>query len=352
MVGGLARSGSLGRPVATPPDIIAADLIRGVVVGAITVALMTGHINVPVLAIGAFIVMAGTVFHGAAAQSVVADLTGHDSHLRDRTNGYVSAAETSGMSLVGPPAGSAAYVITPWLPFAADALSFVGSAALLTAVPSKRRPAEAETPAPRETVRSAIAAGMSWLAKHRELRTLALLTGAANFTTNIIFATLVLFATADDGLGISPGGYGVLLAALAVGGVVGAPVAPRLLRRVSFGKAVLVAMSVRTMLWPVLALTSSAWVAGALLAVAGLASSIVTVSVTSARQHHTPREMLGRVVTTFRTLGNGTAPLGALAGGLVASGWGLRAAFWTAAIVMAVALLAGAPAVLRSSEPR
>lgn len=235
------------------------------------------------------------------------------------------------------------------MPFVADAVSFIGSAALLSAVP--KRPPRTDAPAaPHESLRAAIWSGMRWLAGHRQLRTLALLTGAANFTTTMVYALLVLYATGSDGLGLRDRDYGFLIAALAIGGIVGGPLAPRLLKRLDFHRAVFLAMAMRTLLWPLLALTSSAIVAGAALAIAGFASSVVTVSVVSARQHFTPRDMLGRVVTTFRTLGNGAGPLGALFGGLVASRWGINACFWTAGILMAICLVVASRTVLRGSS--
>ncbi|MGZ0152010.1 MFS transporter [Kribbella sp. WER1] len=328
------------------PTLIVADSVRGVAVGLIAVLVLLDRITVPMLAVGSFIVMAGAVFHGAAAQSVVANLTDHDADLRNRVNGRVSAAETAGASLIGPPAGSASFVLAPWLPFAADAVSFVGSAALLSAV-LKGQPRTDDPASTRETLRAAIWSGMKWLAGHRQLRTLALLTAAANFTTTMVYALLVLHATGNDGLGLQDRDYGFLIAALAIGGIMGGPLAPRLLRRLDFHRSVFLAMAVRTLLWPLLALTSSAVLAGAALAVAGFASSVVTVSVVSARQHFTPRDMLGRVVTTFRTLGNGAGPLGALFGGLVASRWGIDACFWTAGVLMAICLVIASRSVLR-----
>lgn len=173
------------------PTLMAADSIRGIAVGLIAILVLLDRITVPALAAGSFVVMAGAVFHGAAAQSVVANLTDHDADLRNRVNGRVSAAETAGASLIGPPAGSASFVLAPWLPFVADAVSFVGSAALLSAVP-KRQPQTDEPAAPRETLRAAIWSGVRWLTRHRQLRTLALLTGAANFTTTMVYALLVV----------------------------------------------------------------------------------------------------------------------------------------------------------------
>ena len=70
---------------------------------------------------------------------------------------------------------------------------------------------------------------------------------------------------------------------------------------------------------------------------------VVTVSIVSTRQAMVPDHLLGRVIAGFRVVGNGSAVIGAAAGGLVAAAFGLSAAPWTAAgflIVTAMPLLA------------
>jgi hypothetical protein len=62
--------------------------------------------------------------------------------------------------------------------------------------------------------------------------------------------------------------------------------------------------------------------------------------------------MLGGVVSAVRMVGNGTAPLGALAGGLLASIWGLRAPMIGAALVLAVATGLAVYAQFRAREDR
>jgi MFS family permease len=292
--------------------------------------------------------VSGSIFHGAAQQALIADLTDDDPAGRDKMNGQMSSLEVGGTSLVGPPLGSAAYSLASWIPYLADAISFAFSAVCMAALPTSRRQETRST----ESVRTAIRAGAVFLLHHVELRTLALLTGAANFTTNCALVVLVLYATDPNGLGLNEASYGLLIAALALGGVLAGPLAPRLLRRVGDRALVVIALGIRALVWPAIALTEQPVVVAIALAVAGFASTCVTVTVTSARQRLSPREMLGRVVTAFRTLGNGAAPLGAVAGGAIAAVAGLRATLVVAGGLLAAALLLSLPILLRSRGSR
>jgi predicted MFS family arabinose efflux permease len=73
--------------------------------------------------------------------------------------------------------------------------------------------------------------------------------------------------------------------------------------------------------------------------------NIVTVSL---RQQIVPSELLGRVNSVYRMLGWGLMPLGALAGGLVAHTFGLRAPFPVAGVLRGIALLVALPVLVRA----
>jgi MFS family permease len=68
---------------------------------------------------------------------------------------------------------------------------------------------------------------------------------------------------------------------------------------------------------------------------------------TSVRQILTPKDMLGRVAATLTTAIYGVRPIGALAAGAVATGYGTPAAIWLAAGLFAISVLA----ILRSPAP-
>lgn len=325
--------------------MVVSDLGRALVVAALVLAFVADSISVPLLAAAAFVVVAGSIFHGAAQQSLVADLTESSDAIRDTANGRMSTLDVGGASLVGPPLGSAAFAAFAWLPFLADALSFAFSSACLLVIRTEPKQSNA---APRESVQRAIRSGVTFLLRHRELRTLALLTGAANLTTNCALVVLVLYASDPDGLSMEPAQYGLLITALAIGGVVGGPLAPRVLARWGASKVVGATLVVRMMVWPAIALTHEPFLAGFALVAAGLASTFVTVTVTSARQNLSPRPMLGRVVTAFRTIGNGLAPIGALLGGILAHLVGLRGTLFAAGLILATVSALLLPRLLRS----
>lgn len=310
--------------------MIVADVLRGIAVGVLAVLVGAGVATVPAIAACAAAMVTGMVFHSAAAEAVVADLTGRDESELHRINGRLQAATTAGRQLLGPPGGSWSFTLAGWLPFAADTASFLASAALLVIVPphaADRRPRTRLWPALRE--------GTAYLMHHRELRTLALLTAAGNMSVNMAMATLVLYATDPAGLGITPAAYGVLLTAMAVGGVLGGLIAPRLIPFVGGGLVtVIIGLLVQAAAWLTVAATHSPVVAGIAVCIMWISIAPVTVVIVGTRQQQTPPELLGRVISAYRVVGNGISPLGAVAGGLAAAAWGLRAPMLIAAALL------------------
>jgi predicted MFS family arabinose efflux permease len=115
------------------------------------------------------------------------------------------------------------------------------------------------------------------LVRHRELRTLALLTAAGNVSVASGMATLVLFATDRHGLGVTTAAYGVLLATMAVGGIVGGLIAGRVAGRLGGRLTVIVGLAIEAAGWFALAFTRNALVAGLLLAALWVSFSVLSV---------------------------------------------------------------------------
>lgn len=72
---------------------------------------------------------------------------------------------------------------------------------------------------------------------------------------------------------------------------------------------------------------------GASLFVASFAIVCFNVPGQSIRQSATPEPLLGRVVASFRMVGMGAAPLGAVVGGFVTDAFDVRAAYLLAGVV-------------------
>lgn len=296
--------------------MVAADVTRAACVLALAVLIVADLASIAALAIVGFILTSGQSFHNAAAQAIIPHLTGRDRAALASANSRIATTESVTGGFVGPPLGSALFSLTPWLPLAADATSFATSAALLRAVPAP--------PAPRRDgtgIFASLATATRWMFHHRQLLELALLIAGGNLATNAALATFVLYAHQD--LGVTTWGFGLLLAAQAIGATLGGWVANRMSRHLSFRAMLPIAQTSRALAFLALALTPSPYIAGACMAITGASFTIGTVAAVSARQQLVPDEMLGRVVNVFRLIGNGAAPIGAAIGGVIAARYAL-----------------------------
>src|SRR5919197_2554623 len=142
----------------------------------------------------------------------------------DRANGRMLATRTLGQSLLGPPLAGWLFAIAAWTPFAVDASAFV----LVTALCLTLSAAVGRAPVVRTTLRAAIAEGVRWTFGHRLLRTLAITVAVENMLLGAVTSILVLIA--QNRLGVGAVGYGLLLSASAVGGVIGGLLAGRLVK--------------------------------------------------------------------------------------------------------------------------
>ncbi|MFI6332220.1 MFS transporter [Micromonospora chersina] len=321
--------------------LVVSELVRGVALAALVGLILVDRASIPLLAATSFLVVTGQCFSDAAAQAMLPHVVGRSQDELAKANGRLFASETVGKSLVGPPLGGIVFSAAPWAPFALDSASFVASAALVAKVPSPPPLKSAQT----QTLAAAVKEGFRYLLRDRALLLLAFCLMAYNLAYNLAAATLVLFATSI--LHVSDFGFGLLLASAAVGAAATGWISAPLVRLLTLKGAVVAACLIQGAAWLAIAATSSAWIAGGAFVLLGATSTLVTVAVVSARQQLVPDHLLGRVVSAFRLIGNGAAPIGSMLGGLVATSAGLRApmvaaaAFTAAAVAVLAALLFG-----------
>ncbi len=304
--------------------MVTADLVRAAVLAALALVIVTGHASIVLLVVAILIVGVAQCFFDSSAQAMIPALVGRDKEALARTNGRYWSLDTVGRSLAGPPIGSATFTLSKMLPFAADAVSFVISAAFVSRLP--RIPVAS---GPSQPIATAIRAGLRHLRDTRELSLLAASMATYNFAYNVAMATFVLYATKI--LHVVDAGYGVLLAAAAVGGILSGWRAAPLTRNLSHRQVMAGASITQGLVWLAIVLVPNVYTTGVFLALLGAASALTSVAVGSARQALTPDALLGRVVSAFRLFGIGAAALGALVGGLAAGAGGLRAPLWIAA---------------------
>ncbi|WP_410632263.1 MFS transporter [Amycolatopsis sp. cmx-4-83] len=311
-----------------------AQAVQAALAAAIAVLAAGGRVGVPVLAVLAFGLGAGDVVFGTAAQAILPDLIARP--LLPRANGRQQAITTVTQQFAGPPLGSALFGVAAALPFGLDAVSFAVSAAVVATLPRRARG---------EARGSGLHEGLTWLRRHRLLRTLAVLLGINTFGGQLANAVLVLLATQVVHVGAR--GYGVLLAAAALGSVAGGLVNARVVAAIGTRAALLTALTVNVGAFAGIGLSPAAVPMGAFLAVNGFATTLWNIVAVGLRQRLVPPALLGRVTGAYRLLGWGLIPAGTLTGGLVAHALGLRAPYLLAAAVRGIALLVALPVLVR-----
>lgn len=334
------------------------NLARAVMIGALASVVAAGLEELWLLYLIAFGLGVGETLFDTAAQSILPNVVDDPSQL-SKANGRLYAIELTANQFVGPPIGGLIAGITLAGALAGSATAYAVAAAVLVALVGHFRPTRDAAPA---RLRSDIADGVRYLARHRLLRTLAICVGISNLASTATFAVLPLYAVEPGPMGLSGGGFGVLLAAVAAGSVLGSLVIARIERRLGRRRTLLLAASTFPVYPVVLAITSAVpWVASAFVlgSVLNVGWNVITVSL---RQRIVPDQLLGRVNAGYRLLAWGTMPLGAVLGGVIGSRWGLDAVFWTSAALAALcfpivfvvvtdrALAAAEPADVRQSH--
>ncbi len=312
---------------------MATNAVRAVALAAFALAVASGRGSLVALYAVALLVGVGEVLVDSAYQSLI-PLVVPRARL-DAANGRWHAAQMVADEFLGGPVGSLLFVVAPALPFAVDALTFGAGALGLTQV----RAAAARTRVASTTGLAAdVREGVRWLWRHRLLRTVAVALALTNAGFTAGAALLVLLVT--DTLGGSPLAYGLVISAGAVGGLTGSLVAERIARRIGRGTTMGASLIVGAALFLAIAAAGSVEVLAAVWTVVVLAGGVFNVVSRSLRQTIVPDRLMGRVIGAFRLLGYGTIPLGALAGGVVADAFGVRAAFVAGfAVNIAAALL-------------
>ncbi|GAA3228471.1 MFS transporter [Dactylosporangium siamense] len=307
-----------------------AQLAQVVVVGLF---LAGGPAGVPVLVVTAFALGSCAVVSSTAAQAVLPELVARP--LLHRANGHQQTAIVAGQLFIGPPLGGLLFALATWWPFVAYATALALSAGLLATLPTR---------AAVRNSRSSTWDGVRWLARHRFLRTLAVLVSVNLCCGQLANTVLVLLATRT--LHVGARGYGLLLAAAAVGGVAGGLAAGRLAGRVGAIPALIGALAVNAAAILGAGASHTVPLLGVCLAVNGLATTTWNVVTVGLRQELVPADLLGRVIGVTRMLGWGLVPAGTVLGGLIAHRYGLRAPFLVAGTVRAVAVALAVPALL------
>ena len=224
-------------------------------------------------------------------------------------------ARDQAAALVGPPLGGVLFSFSRLLPFALDAASF-GAITVATALirgpvdPEPRTPDAAATGATsariaadpnRESTLRRVTLGLRQIAANDYLRTVAMWAAVVNMVaTGLLLLTIVLARYRGAG----PATIGAVTATYALGGLVGALLAPRLIARFSSRRLVLVASWLLAPCPVVMALAPSPWLiaAGGALSVCAIAP--VNIILLTRVAELTPHRMQGQTGNAMLLIGS------------------------------------------------
>jgi predicted MFS family arabinose efflux permease len=211
-----------------------------------------------------------------------------------------------------------------------------------------------EAPVPElngERLRSRLASGFRFLFGHEILRPALLCSATINLFNLGFWAIVVLYMAKE--LGLSAATIGVLLGAAAVGGVIGALIAPAVGRRIGMGAtytAGCVLFTAPLLLFPLAGgprpLLLVLLFFGEFLS--GIGVMLLDIQGGSIQFLLTPEVMRARQLATFKFVNYGVRPIGALGGGLLAEAIGLREALF----VTVIGAMLGVLWLLPSPTPR
>jgi predicted MFS family arabinose efflux permease len=313
------------------PILIVGDAGRAVLLAYIPIAWAIGILDIWQLLALQFVIGVFTVFFDVAYQSYLPALVARDQIVEgnSKLQTTVSAANIAGPGL----SGALIAALTAPYAVAFDAASFLVSTAFMLPIRARETPPERAEGDPKPKMLPELKEGVAYVVRHRYLKWIAMCTGTSNFFGQIAFSIVVLYIART--LQLSSFWAGAIFAGFGIGSIVGALTTTRFQKAVGVGRAIwmpAIVFSFAAFLFPLSpkSFPVPLLFAGALLF--GWAGMTYNITQVSLRQAITPERIQGRMNATMRWIVWGTIPLGTLAGGAIATAYGIRTALWVGAI--------------------
>ena len=311
--------------------LIVGDSSRAVLLLLVPILWATGSLRMWHLLVLQFVIGIFTVFFDVAYQSYLPSLVERE----QLVDGNAKLQLTVSVSQVAGPSASGAFIAILTAPYAifADAISFVVSTVFMLRMRHRESLPEHVDEAERPKMWPQVKEGLRWVVGHRWLRAIAACTGSSNFFSSLLFAIVLLYFTRS--LHLHAWETGVVFGVGSIGSIVGALVVNRLQQRIGVGPTIVgtaIMFSIAGIFVPLAPKSFPLpflFLAQALFGFGAVAYNITQVSL---RQAITPERLQGRMNAAMRWIVWGTIPLGGLAGGGIATEWGLKRALWVGAI--------------------
>ena len=310
--------------------LIVGDAARALLLALVPILWALHELRMWHLLVLQFVIGIFTVFFDVAYQSYLPALIERE-HLVD---GNSKLQLTVSVSQVAGPSVSGALIAAVTAPYAilADAVSFVASTLFMVTMRHRETPPQHDDATPRPKMWPQVKEGLQWVAGHPWLRAIAACTGSSNFFSSVLFAIVVLYMVRT--LHLSAFEIGFVFAVGSAGSILGALATGRLNKALGVGRTIVLTAGVFSVAGLAVPLAPKSFPLPLLMlaqVLFGFGSVTYNITQVSLRQAITPERLQGRMNAAMRWIVWGTIPLGSLAGGAIATWWGLRTALWVGA---------------------
>lgn len=308
-----------------------ANLGRALLLAVLSAATLAGWSSIALLVgIALLLGVAETLADTAAVALLPAVVERAD---LERANGRLFTTQTVANEFVGPPVGGGLFALAAAAPLLLVAACYGLAAALVSLLRGDFQPTP-RGPWSLRLIGAEISEGLRWFWRHRLMHALGVKAAWEHGCWAATNAILVLLV--QDRLGLDAAGYGLLLSAGAVGGVLGGLSASWIIERLGAGSAAMLNLVIQAVAYAGIALSMSPLIVALMLGLQSYTGSIGGVVGVSFRQAIIPNQLMGRVSSAFRLYALGAMAIGAAVGGLLARSFGLLAPYWLSALVMLV----------------
>ena len=319
------------------PIMIVCDLLRMVALGSVPVAYVLGLLTMEQLYIVALLVGVGTVFFDVAYQSYLPAIISRTDLVEGNSKLQVTGSVAQ---MVGPAlAGFLIQLVGAARAVTVDATSFFVSVLSLWWIRRPEPPPKPATEAGRSGFFSEMLEGIRFVLGNATISRIAGSTATSNLGGNIAFAVYLIFAYRF--LHLTPGVIGVVFAAGAVGGLLGALSASWIAARIGVGPTLFVSITAGGLSLILVPLAQYGFAVPLLIVsffIGSWVNPVYNINQVSLRQAITPDRVQGRMNATVRTIIWGTIPIGAFLGGTIGTVYGVLPALY---VGIAVSLLSG-----------
>jgi predicted MFS family arabinose efflux permease len=323
-----------------------AEALRAAALLAILLLIGLHQLTLPLLALAGFIAVCGTVVYSVAAPALVPSLV--PPQQLPAANTRIELARTIAFAS-GPALGG---LLVGWLG-AAPAFAFAAALSVIAVVLLSGLYEPQRTATPRRHPLHEIREGAAFVMQHPLLRPVFVTQFIFNTGSFLLLAVFVPYAVRH--LALSASGVGITLAMYGVGMVVGALLATRVMRRLTFGTVIGLGPVTGFVASAIMALTTlipAAPLAGLGFFLLGVGPILWVISTTTLRQSVTPPSLLGRV-SAINILSYGARPLGSALGAIVGGLYGAETCLYLAVAIFAAQALVilMSPAVALARQP-